>query len=157
MICYTCQADAGASQSERTPARMEASGVLEALAERLQMVAGDHPILLGVGLIWAVALLSAVIDSIPITVALIPVVGGLASFGIETEPLWWTLAFGAGLGGNSTIIGSSANIIVTSHSERSALPISSAGWMRVGVPMLLVTCTVASVLYAALYSLVILR
>jgi Na+/H+ antiporter NhaD/arsenite permease-like protein len=96
--------------------------------------------------------LSAVVDNIPITIALIPVIAGLESSGVNIEPLWWALAFGAGLGGNATIIGSTANIVVAGHMERAGMSISSAGWMRVGLPMLFVTCTVASLLYAALYS-----
>ena len=134
---------------------LEAAGVLEALADRLSAAAGLHPILLGIGLIWAVALLSAVVDNIPITIALIPVIAGLESSGVNVEPLWWALAFGAGLGGNATIIGSTANIVVAGHAERAGTPISSSAWMRIGVPMLFVTCSVASLLYAALYSVLL--
>ncbi len=80
--------------------------------------------------------------------------------GHHIEPLWWALAFGAGLGGNATVIGSTAigstaNIVVAGHMERAKIPISSAGWMRVGLPMLFVTCSVASLLYAALYTVLL--
>ena len=131
---------------------LEAAGVLEALADRLGAATDLHPILLGIGLIWAVALLSAAVDNIPITMALIPVIAGLESSGVNIGPLWWALAFGAGLGGNATIIGSTANIVVVGHSERAGTPISSSRWMRIGFPMLFVTCSVASLLYAGLYS-----
>lgn len=136
---------------------LEATGVLEALADRLGAADGVHPILLGVGLIWVVALLSAVVDNIPITIALIPVIAGLESSGVNVEPLWWALAFGAGLGGNATIIGSTANIVVAGHAERAGTPLSSPAWMRIGFPMLFVTCSVASLLYAALYSVLLSR
>lgn len=134
---------------------LEAAGVLEAAADRLGAAAGLHPILLGIGLIWVVALLSAVVDNIPITIALIPVIAGLESSGVNVEPLWWALAFGAGLGGNATIIGSTANIVVAGHAERAGTPLSSSAWMRIGFPMLFVTCSVASLLYAALYSVLL--
>ena len=134
---------------------LEAAGVLEGLARRLGASADLHPILLGIGLIWMVAVLSAVVDNIPITIALIPVIAGLESSGVNIGPLWWALAFGAGLGGNATIIGSTANIVVAGHAERAGSPISSAAWMRIGFPMLLVTCSVASLLYAALYSVLL--
>ena len=134
---------------------LEAAGVLESLAHRLGASAGLHPVLLGIGLIWTVAVLSAVVDNIPITIALIPVIAGLESSGVNIEPLWWALAFGAGLGGNATIIGSTANIVVVGHAERAGTPISSTGWMRIGLPMLFVTCTVASLLYAAFYSVLL--
>ena len=63
------------------------------------------------------------------------------------EALWWALAFGAGLGGNGTIIGASANVVVASLSERTPHPITSAYWTRRGLPMMLFTLVVASVLY----------
>ena len=134
---------------------LEAAGVLESLAHRLGASVDLHPILLGIAIIWTVAVLSAVVDNIPITIALIPVIAGLESSGVNIGPLWWALAFGAGLGGNATIIGSTANIVVAGHMERAKIPVSSAGWMRVGLPMLFVTCSVASLLYAALYTVLL--
>src|SRR5687768_18623935 len=65
------------------------------------------PIWFGVSLIWIVAVLSAVVDNVPITIALIPVIHGLGDAGMDVTPLWWALAFGAGFGGNGTIIGRS--------------------------------------------------
>ena len=70
------------------------------------------PVLFGVIVIWVVAGLSAVVDNIPITIAMIPVIQGLGAAGMDIGPLWWALAFGAGFGGNGTIIGSTANIVV---------------------------------------------
>ena len=51
-------------------------------------------------MIWIVAVLSAVVDNVPITIALIPVIRGLGASGIDVDPLWWALAFGAGFGGS---------------------------------------------------------
>ncbi len=132
---------------------LEAVGVLEALAERLGALGDLHPLLLGVGLIWVVAGLSAVVDNIPITIALIPVVAGLEAQGVDVAPLWWALAFGAGLGGNATVIGSTANIVVVTQAERAGTPVNSREWMRNGIPVLLATCATASILYVALYPL----
>src|SRR5665647_3155180 len=100
-----------------------------------------------------VALLSAVVDNVPITIAVIPVVAGLEAAGVKIEPLWWALALGAGLGGNATVIGATANIVVVSVSERSGNPIRSSEWLRYGIPMMLVTCTAASILYVLFYPL----
>jgi len=133
---------------------LEAAGVLARVAEWLGAAAVSvNPYLLGVAVIWVVALLSAVVDNVPITIAVIPVVAGLEAAGVKIEPLWWALALGAGLGGNATVIGSTANIVVVSISERSGHPIQSSQWMRYGIPMMLVTCTVASICYVALYPL----
>ncbi len=127
---------------------LEAAGVLRGVANVLARGDGLPPVLLGVALIWIVAALSAVVDNVPITIALIPVIEGLAAAGMETRPLWWALAFGAGFGGNATIIGSTANIVVVSLSERTRTPITSALWNKRGLPVMLATCVVASVLYA---------
>lgn len=131
---------------------LESSGVLFALTRLLERVQDAPPVLFGVAMIWVVAALSAVVDNIPITIALIPVIEGLAAEGMEVRPLWWALAFGAGLGGNGTIIGSTANIVVASLSERTSTPITSKMWNKRGLPVMLVTCTVVSVLYIIAFS-----
>jgi Na+/H+ antiporter NhaD/arsenite permease-like protein len=70
---------------------------------------------------------------------------------LDVYPLWWALAFGAGFGGNGTIIGSTANIVVVSLAERTRTPITSALWNKRGLPVMLATCAVACILYALLY------
>ena len=132
---------------------LEAAGVLGGLASLLAHAQDLPPVLLGVILLWIVAALSAVVDNVPITIALIPVIDGLGAAGINIQPLWWALAFGAGFGGNGTIIGSTANIVVASLSERTRAPITSALWNKRGLPVMLLTCTVASVLYALAFPL----
>jgi len=100
-----------------------------------------------------VAILSAVVDNIPITIALIPIIRGLGEGGMDVDPLWWALAFGAGFGGNGTIIGSTANIIVTTLSEKTRTPITTALWMKRGLPVMIVTCIIASLLFAIFFPL----
>jgi Na+/H+ antiporter NhaD/arsenite permease-like protein len=132
---------------------LEASGVMEVVVSALKGLDHLHPIWFGVILIWLSAALSAVVDNVPITIALIPVIQGLGAAGLETGPLWWALAFGAGLGGNGTIIGSTANIVVVTVSERTRAPITARSWYKSGLPVALVTCAVASLLYAIAYPL----
>jgi Na+/H+ antiporter NhaD/arsenite permease-like protein len=130
---------------------LEASGLLERLAESLAVLKDMNPVIVGIAVIWAVGLLSAVVDNIPITIAIIPVILGLQSEGVDIAPLWWALAFGAGLGGNGTVIGASANVVVVSLSERTETPITSAYWTRKGLPTMLVTLVVCSALYVVAY------
>jgi Na+/H+ antiporter NhaD/arsenite permease-like protein len=132
---------------------LEAAGVLEVIVSLLEGLAHIPPIWFGVLLIWIVAGLSAVVDNVPITIALIPVIRGLGEFGIDITPLWWALAFGAGFGGNGTIIGSTANIIVASLSEKTRTPITSSIWNRRGLPVMLATCAIASILFVLFYRL----
>ena len=130
---------------------LEAAGVLDSIVGLMERLSSIPPIWFGVSLIWIVAALSAVIDNVPITIALIPVIRGLGVAGMDVDPLWWALAFGAGFGGNGTIIGSTANIIVTTLSEKTRTPITSKLWNRRGLPVMLLTCVIASILYTILY------
>jgi Na+/H+ antiporter NhaD/arsenite permease-like protein len=130
---------------------LEAAGVWDLVVELAQGASSIPPVLFGVGLIWIVAILSAVVDNVPVTIALIPIIQGLGRGGMDIGPLWWALAFGAGFGGNGTIIGSTANIIVASLSERTRHPITARLWLRRGLPVMLTTCTIASILFAVFY------
>lgn len=130
---------------------LEAAGVLETIVGLIRQLSSIPPIWFGVSLIWIVAGLSAVVDNVPITIALIPVIHGLGEVGLDITPLWWALVFGAGFGGNGTIIGSTANIIVASLSEKTRTPITSGLWNRRGLPVMLMTCVIASVMYVVLY------
>lgn len=131
---------------------LEHAGVLQSVVNVLENASDINPVLFGVGLIWVVAAISAVVDNVPITIALIPVVKGLGASGMDITPLWWALVFGAGFGGNGTIIGTTANIIVTTLSEKTRAPITSKIWNKRGLPVMLLTCTIASILYALIFN-----
>jgi Na+/H+ antiporter NhaD/arsenite permease-like protein len=126
---------------------IEASGVLEQLAGTLTGMAQSNLMLTGVVLIWGAAALSAVVDNIPFTIVMIPIIQSLGNLGVDITPLWWALALGAGFGGNGTPIGSTANVIAVKLSERTRSPITSRLWLRTGLPVMVVVCLVASILY----------
>ncbi len=131
---------------------LKAAGVLHGLAMLVTQIGHIMPpMLFGVLTLWIVAALSAVVDNVPITIALIPVIQELGSVGVDIRPLWWAVAFGAGFGGNGTIIGSTANIVVASLSERTRTPITPALWNRRGLPVMIATCLGASILYALFF------
>jgi Na+/H+ antiporter NhaD/arsenite permease-like protein len=131
---------------------LESAGVLRWFSELVLQVQGNvSPVMFGLVIIWVIALLSALVDNIPITIALIPVILQLGQDGVNIAPLWWALAFGAGLGGNGTIVGSTANIIVASLSERTRTPITSQLWVKRGLPVTLATCAVISLLFVLAY------
>lgn len=132
---------------------LEASGALQLVADAILQAKALPPLGLGLVILWAVALLSAVVDNIPITIALIPVIQELGRAGIATGPLWWALVFGAGLGGNGTIIGSTANVVVASLSEKTRLPVTNRVWNRRGLPVMFATCAVVSVLYTVFFGI----
>jgi Na+/H+ antiporter NhaD/arsenite permease-like protein len=131
---------------------LEHAGVFEPITEALAGLGHDNPILLGVVIIWVVAGLSALIDNIPVTIAMISLLQSLQAAGVDVSALWWAVVFGAGFGGNATYIGSSANIVVVSLSERTHTPITAKLWMRKGLPVAIATCLVGSILFILAYS-----
>jgi Na+/H+ antiporter NhaD/arsenite permease-like protein len=126
---------------------LKAAGVLHGIAGALR----SEPALLGLIVMWSVALISAIVDNIPITIAMIPVIMDLGTSGANVTPLWWALALGAGLGGNGTIIGSTANVVVVSVSERTRQPITASLWTKRGLPVMMLTLVVATTLYLLSY------
>jgi Na+/H+ antiporter NhaD/arsenite permease-like protein len=130
---------------------LEAAGVFEPIAEALAPLGHTNPRLLGVVIIWVVAALSALVDNVPVTIAMISLLGGLAAAGVNVSALWWAVVFGAGFGGNATKIGSGANILIASLSEQTSTPISARLWSRTGLPVALATCIVGSILFFLFY------
>lgn len=130
---------------------LQASGVMQQVAGLITRADQFPPVVLGLIILWSVAFLSAIVDNVPITIVLIPVIQGLGDLGISTAPLWWALVFGAGFGGNGTIIGSTANIVVASLSEKTHSPITPKVWNKRGLPVMLGTCFVASIFYVLFF------
>jgi Na+/H+ antiporter NhaD/arsenite permease-like protein len=130
---------------------LEAAGVFEPIAAALAPLGHTNPRLLGVVIIWVVATLSALVDNVPVTIAMISLLGGLAAAGVNVSALWWAVVFGAGFGGNATKIGSGANILIVSLSEQTNTPISARLWSRTGLPVAIATCIVGSILFILFY------
>lgn len=111
---------------------LEHSGVLEMLAELITQGAADNLLLTAILILWFAAIASAIVDNIPLTVAMIPIIAHLGASGIPVDLLWWALVFGVGFGGNGSPIGSTAGVIVVSKSEQTDNPITFATWIRAG-------------------------
>jgi Na+/H+ antiporter NhaD/arsenite permease-like protein len=117
----------------------------------------DNLLLASIMLLWVAAILSAVIDNIPFTAAMIPIILGMEAQGMNVTALWWCLAMGVGMGGNGTHIGSTANVFIVTLSERLAqkernpsLAITPGLWFRKGTPAMLatlLTCTLIVMLF----------
>lgn len=126
---------------------LEAAGVFEPITAALSGLGQSNPRLLGVVIIWVVAALSALVDNVPVTIAMITLLTGLAANGVNVSALWWAVVFGAGFGGNATSIGSGANILIVSLSKKTHTPITSQLWSKRGLPVAIATCIVGSVLF----------
>ena len=139
---------------------LEAMGYLEAVANMIFDNFGpdgtihNSPVVLIIALIWISAIASAIVDNIPFCAAMLPVIeeiGNLSNGEVEIIPLYWALAIGCGFGGNATPIGSSANVMTIAISERGGHKISTKEWLGVGVPVMIITCTIGSIVVALFY------
>jgi len=112
---------------------LESAGVIKAMAEKLlAATAGDRTVTV-LAVLWGSAILSAFIDNIPFVATMIPMIKSMApTFGGEAGlmPLWWALSLGACLGGNGTLIGASANLVVAGLAERAGHPIRFIPYMK---------------------------
>ncbi len=121
---------------------LEATGAIDHVAEGIKDVtAGDRTAEL-LGITWIAAVGSALVDNIPFTTAMVPVVAELQGGG--DDAYWWALALGACFGGNATIIAAAANVAASGLTERAGRPIGFMAFLRVGLPVTVVSIALAS-------------
>ena len=124
---------------------MVATGVIEMFAFFL-VDATQGDLLMAVLLILiASAVLSAIIDNIPFVAAMIPVIFTMGASGMDVMPLWWALSLGACLGGNGTLIGATANVVLTGISNRNGYPITYMDFLKIGAPITLISIVISGV------------
>ena len=131
----------------------EHAGLITVLAKLAIGITGGDSWLTFVMIIWLSGIASAFVDNIPFTTTMIPLVHSLISapdiastFGTEFQinPLWWALALGADLGGNGTLIGSSAGVVAAGLSMKFGHPIYFMRFFRIGFPFMLITLTIGT-------------
>jgi Na+/H+ antiporter NhaD/arsenite permease-like protein len=129
---------------------LEHTGAIDEVAEGIGSVtAGDRTAEL-LGIAWTSAIGSAVVDNIPFTAAMIPVVESLAGDGGD-DSYWWALALGACFGGNATLVAAAANVAAAGLAERAGRPIGFLYFLRIGVPVTVVSMVVATAYIALRY------
>jgi len=122
-----------------------ATGIVRAIGESLVEMTGGEPVPTTLGLLWLSGIASGFIDNIPYTVTMIPVVEQLGQSGVAIEPLWWSLALGACLGGNATIVGASANVVAANLSARAGQPIGFVAFLRMGLIVTFLSLVISTV------------
>jgi Na+/H+ antiporter NhaD/arsenite permease-like protein len=128
-----------------------AVGLVSDIADGLASAVGGNATVASVGLLWFSALASALIDNIPYTATAIPIVERLIQTGLPADPLWWSLALGACLGGNLTIVGASANVVVATTAAREGYPIGFWQFLRYGAVVTLVSLIAATAYVVLIY------
>lgn len=121
------------------------TGVIGQLANAVINVTDGNVLMTMMILLWASALLSAVLDNIPFVATLIPLVITMGENGFDIAPLWWAISLGACLGGNGTQIGASANVVLSGISGRYGYPISFKEYTKIGFPMMILSIIISTV------------
>jgi len=121
-------------------------GLISFIAAGIKAVVGESLTVATLVLIWTGAILSGVIANIPFTAAMLPVVGFLtrAIPGAESKVLFYGLSVGSAMGGNSSLIGASANLVTAGIAERAGYPITYRKFLKIGFPAMLITVTIGT-------------
>lgn len=118
---------------------LEHVGIIRMLAEQLLNATGGNPTSTTLVILWGSAVLSAVIDNIPFVATMIPLIHDIGAIsGLTLGPLWWSLALGADIGGNATIVGASANVVVSGIAGREGHRITFMEYLKVAAPLTVV-------------------
>jgi len=122
------------------------TGVIKMMAaEAIKMTGGDVSAT-AILILWMSAFASAFIDNIPFVATLIPLIQDMGQMGLTNlEPMWWSLALGACLGGNGTLIGASANVVVASMAAQRGKAISFIEFMKIALPIMILTIAISNV------------
>ncbi len=125
---------------------LEANGVIEYVAQQTLNLTGGSEVKTGLLVLWLSALASAFVDNIPYTATMIPLLQSVGEMShMPMESIWWALSLGACLGGNGTLIGASANVIVAGIAERNGNPISFMEYFKYGFPLMILSVLIATV------------
>jgi Na+/H+ antiporter NhaD/arsenite permease-like protein len=125
---------------------VDGTGLLKLLADKMLALTGGDLTATAMVILWSSAILSAIIDNIPFVATMIPLIKAMApSFGGPEGlmPLWWSLSLGACLGGNGTLIGASANLVVAGFAERAGQPIRFVQYTLMAFPIMLLSIVIS--------------
>lgn len=122
------------------------TGIIEDIAKEAVMLTGGDVTATSLLVLWLSAIVSSVLDNIPFVATMIPLIQNMGAMGVDNlEPVWWSLALGACLGGNGTLVGASANLIVAGLAAERGVKITFIKYFKVGFPIMLLTIVLSTV------------
>ena len=124
---------------------MVETGTISALANGLIDVTGGNVFLTMIVLVFASAVVSSFLDSIPFVATMIPILLAMEGTGMDVTPLWWAVSLGACLGGNGTLIGASANVVLSDISAKHGHAITFMQYLKIGFPMMVMSVAIAAI------------
>ena len=130
---------------------MEHTGVIEMLGNAIVDATGGNVVLMMIVILWASAILSSILDNIPFVATMIPIIMVMEASGIDVYPLWWALSLGACLGGNGTLVGASANVVLSGIANKEGYNITFMSFTKVAFPLMLVTVALSTIYLLILF------
>lgn len=130
---------------------MEYTGVIEMLGNAIVDATGGNVVLMMIVILWASAILSSILDNIPFVATMIPIIMVMEASGIDVYPLWWALSLGACLGGNGTLVGASANVVLSGIANKEGYNITFMSFTKVAFPLMLVTVALSTIYLLILF------
>lgn len=121
------------------------SGVIKNLASYLIELTNGNTTYTMCIILWVSAIISSFLDNIPFVATLIPLILTMQAQGMNVMPLWWATSLGACLGGNGTLIGASANVVLANIGEKHGYDISFKKYFRLGFPVMLLTIFISTI------------
>ena len=124
---------------------MQETGVIDIAANFILDITDGHTTLMLLLILWVSALLSSFLDNIPFVATLIPLILTMGESGIDITPLWWALSLGACLGGNGTLVGSSANVVLSGIGKKNGYEITFKNYLKLGFPMMIISIIISTI------------
>lgn len=124
---------------------LQVNGIIDMLAGGIMSLTGGDPVVTMIVILWMSALLSPILDNIPFVATMVPIIMTLQASGMDVFPLWWALSLGACLGGNGSLVGASANVVLAALSARHGHPITFMGYLKECLPIMLLTVAISTI------------
>lgn len=130
---------------------LEEVGLIDKLAKVVIGITNNNLLFTGILMIWFSAIFSAFLDNIPFVATLIPLIKAMGAAGLNITPLWWAVSLGACLGGNGSLIGASANVVVAGLAGKHGYQLSFTKYLKTGFPMMILSIVIATIYLVVFY------
>lgn len=120
-------------------------GIINFIAEYLINATKGHLIITMLVILWLSAIISSFLDNIPFVATLIPLILTMQSQGVDVTPIWWATSLGACLGGNGTLIGASANIVLSNIGQKNGYSITFKEYFKIGFPLMILSIIISTI------------
>lgn len=130
---------------------LEEIGVIEVVANQLISLTQGNVFVTTMLILWVAAIASAFLDNIPFVATMIPLIHSIGATGMDTTPLWWALALGACLGGNGSVVGATANVIVSGMLHKKGYKLTFGDFLKIGFPLMLISVFISMIYLIIFY------